>query len=499
MSCPDSAVGTPSRRRLPGLSPALRRSFGLAWPVAFQDFALILTQFVVLLMAARLGSVSIAAVGLVDTISFAVTITLTSLAVGTAVMTAHAVGAGRTDLVEGAARAGLLLGLGAGAACALALEIGRHALFLRLFPGTSAEVVDEAMRYQRWIVLGFLPAAVELVGSGALRGRGQTRFAMLVNLLMSALNLLLAWLWIEGAAGFAPLGVTGAGLAQFIARCAGAVAVLVVLRGSLRWPAWRRGWGSLRWQAWRSGRAGAGGLPRSAAGAAGSGAADGNLFRALVAISLPTALESLLFAVGKLLGQTFVAGMGTAAVAANAIAAAIVSLLFIPGNALGTAASTLVGQALGRGDRAAARATLAAVLRAAGAVLLPLAVTVALGAGFIADVYRAEPAVRAMALPAVWGSCASLVIWPLSFVLPAGLRGAGDARHTMLVAVGTMWAGRVVIGWTLGVWLGFGMVGVWAGMYADWFLRAGLYWWRFRGEGWMRRRVLGAAATPNET
>lgn len=56
-------------------------------------------------------------------------------------------------------------------------------------------------------------------------------------------------------------------------------------------------------------------------------------------------------------------------------------------------------------------------------------------------------------------------------VLPAGLKGARDARFAMWVSMLGMWGCRVVAGYTLGVMLGMGVVGVWLGMFLDWAVR----------------------------
>ncbi|EHG00753.1 hypothetical protein i01_02639 [Escherichia coli cloneA_i1] len=41
-----------------------------------------------------------------------------------------------------------------------------------------------------------------------------------------------------------------------------------------------------------------------------------------------------------------------------------------------------------------------------------------------------------------------------------------------------MWGCRVVVGYVLGIMLGWGVVGVWMGMFADWAVRAVLFYWR---------------------
>ncbi len=40
--------------------------------------------------------------------------------------------------------------------------------------------------------------------------------------------------------------------------------------------------------------------------------------------------------------------------------------------------------------------------------------------------------------------CLAMVIWPISFVLSAGLKGAGDTRYTMMTAVIGMWIFRIL-------------------------------------------------------
>ncbi len=56
----------------------------------------------------------------------------------------------------------------------------------------------------------------------------------------------------------------------------------------------------------------------------------------------------MLFNGGKLLTQMFVAGMGTNVIAGNFIAFSIASLINLPGNALGSASTIIVGRRLGK-------------------------------------------------------------------------------------------------------------------------------------------------------
>ena len=72
-------------------------------------------------------------------------------------------------------------------------------------------------------------------------------------------------------------------------------------------------------------------------------------------------------------------------------------------------------------------------------------------------------------------------------MLPAGLKGARDARYTMYVSMFSMWGARVVVGYLLGIELGMGVTGVWLGMFLDWTVRGIFFWWRLNSGKWLNR------------
>jgi Na+-driven multidrug efflux pump len=83
-----------------------------------------------------------------------------------------------------------------------------------------------------------------------------------------------------------------------------------------------------------------------------------------------------------------------------------------------------------------------------------------------------------------------IVIWPFSFVLPAGLKGAGDVKYTLVTAVIGMWIFRITLGYILSIILGIGLLGVWIAMYTDWIVRGILYYFRLRGGKWKKKAIV---------
>ena len=79
------------------------------------------------------------------------------------------------------------------------------------------------------------------------------------------------------------------------------------------------------------------------------------MIRSILRIGIPSGVENSLFNIGKLIVQGFLAGLGTAAIAANAISGSIANFLLVPGGALSLGLITVVGQCIGAGEYDQAR------------------------------------------------------------------------------------------------------------------------------------------------
>jgi Na+-driven multidrug efflux pump len=89
--------------------------------------------------------------------------------------------------------------------------------------------------------------------------------------------------------------------------------------------------------------------------------------------------------------------------------------------------------------------------------------------------------------------CISMAFgWAVSFALPNALRAAGDARFVMLAAVISMWLVRVSAAYLLTFTLGFGPLGVWLAMGADFVVRGVFYCTRWVRGRWQEKEVISS-------
>ncbi|HBQ65192.1 MAG TPA: hypothetical protein DD727_09835, partial [Clostridiales bacterium] len=442
----------------------------ISLPVMIEQTMVTLMGMINAIMASRIGSEAVSAIGMVDALNMLIISILSAIAIGGTVVVSHYYGREDGSGVRCTIGQSLLGSLLVSFAITLVFTLAGRNILSLLYGAVNSRVMGYMTVYMKIVILGYPFIAVTSMVAGVLRGSGDPKAAMWITLLMNSTNVILTYILIYGFPfglfHFHGFGFTGAPVGITLARFIGAVYALVLLRrkqgpgGSLlQFEHIRR----FKWDVLRS------------------------VFR----IGVPASLESVIFQVGKLLTQTYIVSMGVAAMAANYIAGSVFNISNIPGLALTTAAITMVGQHMGRGHEKDAKSVLTYTLLAAMALLVvPCTLLLFVGRPLIA-LYTTDPEVKRLLIPIIQSSVIALpLFWPASFLLPAGLKGAGDTTYTLLTSIIGMWVFRVAGGYILGVSLGLGVFGVWLGMYLDWIVRAGLYYKRLQGDRWTRHQIL---------
>ena len=339
--------------------------------------------------------------------------------------------------------------------------VGRHAILRGIFGSIDADVMRYAETYFLLSALSYPFIGLYNAGAALFRAQGNSKISMLSSLVMNVIN-------IGGNAvliyGFG-MGVLGAALASLVSR---AVSCLVVL-----WLLQRPGC-ALRVE----------GLKALAP--------NGSLIRRILRVGIPAGIENGMFQIGKLSVSSLTSTLGTAAIAANAVANTASTFLNIPANAVGMAALTVVGQCLGAGEKEQAVYYSRRLLLTAycGAWVMNLSAFL-FANRFTISLFNLSPEAQTMALQVmVWFNFVSLFFWPSSFTLPNILRAAGDARFTMAVSILSMWVFRV--GFCYVMVLGFHgrLLSIWMGMFLDWVFRSLCFFVRFARGRWMEQSVI---------
>lgn len=215
------------------------------------------------------------------------------------------------------------------------------------------------------------------------------------------------------------------------------------------------------------------------------------MIKKILAIGIPNGIESSIFQVGKLLVTGITVSFGTSIIAANAIAGNICSFPTIPGNAIGIALITVVGQTSGSGDNNKAKYYAKLLMTWGYGVMFLFNIVLFFGSPTIVNLYHLEAGTIPIVIQLLrYYSVVCAFIWPLAFALPNALRAVGEVKYTMVVSIASMWIWRIGFSYVLGIYFGMGILGVWIAMSLDWVCRAILFTKRFFYGNWQTRSVL---------
>lgn len=444
----------------------------LAVPIIAEQAFIMIMGVINAIMAGRLGKEAVSAIGMVDSINNIFISFFSALAVGGTVVVAHYAGQRNIKSANEAARHALLSGVLLAGIVTLLIFLFQNSIIKVLYGSAEQEVMNNAFTYLNITLLTYPLIALTSVACGVLRGVGDTKTPMKITIIMNLLNIVLSYTLIYGlnissahfSVGIPGLGIKGAALGIASARTIGAGLILYTLLSGSK---------LIQLKLDRSFRP------------------DMTLLRSIFGVGFPASVESLLFNGGKLITQVFIVGMGTASIAANYVAGSVFGLINIPGGALSIAATTLVGQYMGRGESDEAKSTLLYLTKVTSLCLLVLCAFTYPFASMLASMYTQSSDVIEIAAGLIKTSAISMpTLWAVSFILPAGLKGAGDAKYTMVTAIFGMWAFRITLGYILGVPLGMGVLGVWIGMYVDWLVRGTLFYIRLKSGKWRDKVVI---------
>ncbi|MGB9096053.1 EmmdR/YeeO family multidrug/toxin efflux MATE transporter [Erwinia sp.] len=442
----------------------------LAVPIFFENLCVLLMGVLSTFLVSWLGKEAMAGVGLADSFNMVIISFFAAIDLGTTVVVAFSLGKLNRERAEAAARQSLVLMTLFAVLLALLIEFFGVQIIDVIAGSAEPAVKALALDYLTISAWSYPAAAIALIGCGALRGAGNTKIPMLINGGMNILNIVISTALIYGCFGWKGLGFDGAAVGLTISRYIGALAVIYVLMIGFN-PRLKI---TLKSYFTRL---------------------NTSILMEVLGIGVPASIESVLFNGGKLLTQIFVAGMGTDVIAGNFIAFSIASMINLPGNSLGSAATIIVGTRLGRGQLLQPERQLRHIFWLSTIGLCALAAITVPFAGILASFYTKEDDVIQVVKILVWLNAAFMPFWAASWVLPAGLKGARDARFTMWVSLLGMWGARIVAGYTLGVVLGFGVVGIWLGMFLDWIVRGAFFWRRLNSGRWLWKYRKPAASS----
>lgn len=438
----------------------IRDVFPLAWPIFIELLCVVLMGIISTILVSRLGQSQTAAIGISDSFTYIIYSVLAAIELGGTVIVAQSYGRRNSEQALDQARQTITLNALISVLFCVVVLLGGKSLLEIVAYGAEPEVIHLAEVYLTAMALSYPALAITLAGSGVLRAVGNSRLPMRVNILTNLLNIAFSYPLIYGVGDWQGLGLLGAGLGVSLARWVGAFIILAYLAKNSRFV--------IPFKLYFS-------------------KFSRKVLADILGIGIPASVESLMFNIGKMITILMVAGMGTVAMAGNVIAFSIILMINIPGNTLGMAATVIVGKRLGQNRPRMAQQELVLILITSTILLVCSTLLLVPFIHYIALLYTTEESVIDVVVNLFYMNAIMMPVWAASFVLPAAFKGAKDVKFTMWTAILSMWGFRICCGYVFGVVLGFGVYGVWVGMFSDWIVRGTLFTLRLFNQKWLAR------------
>ena len=437
-----------------------KKIIDMAWPATVEAVLQMMIGMISSALIGQYDTVAVGAVGLSQRITRLAWGLFAAIGTGSTVMVARSVGSGDQNQANKYAEQAIIL---------TCLLIGIVTAILLLFPEQlvgllynydgkmQVELIDATVRYIRLTGWGVPLMSVMQVSGALMRGAGNTKVPMISATVVNVCNAFLSFTLIFGNFGAPSLGMDGAGIASNTSQLIGAcLSIYILLRRQT----------SIQFRfvegfkiAYKE-------------------------IRAILTIGIPAAMESLLMQFGQIALSGLVGKMGAVALAAHTQGVTAESISYMPSQGFSVAATAFVGMSVGVGSVKLAERYVKILAKWN---LMLTALTASLLIFLPRQVFGLLSSDQAVIDLGIYylimmGFCQ----FPqqLTGVINGALRGSGDTKATMFNSMTGLWLIRVPLSFALAPY--YGIMGIWAAMSVDLFIRFALAFYRYRQGKWKK-------------
>ena len=385
-----------------------------------------------------------------------------AVATGVMALVSRATGGGEGKLANRALGQGLWLGVAAGFASLLIVQVAVRLLVGWI--GLSPEASAQAETYLRVLAISGPFSGAMLAVNAGLRGAGDTRTPFLAMIVVNVVNVVLSWSFVFGPGALGGHGIAGIAGGSVIGWMAGLLTVLLLVgRGKgevLHWSL-----ESLRFH--------------------------GETMMRIMRVGAPQALEITGMWLIHAFGVRVIAGLGGGGIlGAHILAIRVESMSFLPGFAIATAGAALVGQYLGAGSREMAVRAVRLCWKYSVILMTAMGFLFVFGRELLIGWMAPGSELHLqLAAPLLLVCAVSQPFFATCITLKTSMRGAGATSIVMRASFTIMLFFRVFVLWVLSKFIELSLTGVWILFAVDLVVQAAVFTWlHFRGK-WLDARV----------
>ena len=460
-------------------SEKLRLIVSLSVPSILAQISATVMFFIDASMVGHLGARASAAIGLVETTTWLLGGLASAANMGFSVQVAHFIGANDFEAARRVLRQSLICCL----IWSLMLCLGSIAIhsYLPYWLGGTEEIAHDASLY--FMIIGICGIFFQMEGlaGSMLKCSGNMKIPSVLNIMMCVLDVVFNYGFIYlldmGVAGAA----IGTGLAELITA---ALMLYFLLFRSKMLGIWRtEPTESKQTQPQSTATARATSQRNSLNSFRPTADVVGTAFK----IGAPMGLQHMLMGGAQVVSTIIVAPLGTVAIAANSLAITVESLCYMPGYGIAEAATTLVGQGIGAGQRLLTRSFAWMSVALGMAVMTFMGMLMWLFAPELMSLMSPVTDIIAQGTEVLRIEAWAEPMFAAAIVCNGVLIGAADTLVPAIMSLMSMWCVRL----TLAAWMArdYGLRGVWMAMAIELTFRGLLFLTRLASGRWLKEKV----------
>ena len=412
-------------------------------------------------MVGHLGAKASAAIGLVETTGWLMGGLASAANMGFSVQVAHFIGANDFEAARRVLRQSMVCCMAWALMISLISVI--IAPFLPYWMGGSEEIARDASIYFAIFGLAGIFFQAEGLAGSMLKCSGNMKIPSMLNIGMCVMDVLFNYLFIY----ILGLGVMGAAIGTGVAMLitAGLMLYFLLVKSKML----------------------------SLVGRPGSFKPKSDTVSTAIKIGAPMGLQHLLMGGAYIVSTMIVAPLGTIAIAAHSLAITVESLCYIPGYGIAEAATTLVGQGIGAGQKMLTRSFARMSVGLGIAIMTIMGVLMWTFAPELMSLMSPVEKVIAQGTQVLRIEAWAEPMFAAAIVCNGVFIGAGDTMVPAIMSLVSMWAVRLTLAATLAP--KYGLKGVWTAMAIELTFRGSIFLTRLFLDKWRERFSFTATST----
>lgn len=324
------------------------------------------------------------------------------------------------------------------------------------------KILEETCNYTVIVGTFILVQAIYMVVAAILRSFNKMKEIMVVAIIMNTINIIGNAILINGLFGFPRMGIIGAAISTNISKFIGLVLIILILLKSTD-----MNFAFLKLKHFSK-----------------------SMTKKLLLIALPSGGEALSYNLSQMCILKFINVLGTLVIATRVYCYILANIAYVYSMSIAQATQIVVGYLMGKGDYETVEKRVWASALISIIVSVTITVLLYFNCELIMQIFTKDEFIINLAKQILLVEIFLEIGRSVNITMVKCLVATGDINIPVIVCMFSAWFIAVGFGWVFGIYLGWGLVGIWIAMAIDECLRAVIFTFRFKSGKFKESKII---------